>query len=388
VNSFVTNYIRMPALRRRSGPRWELSQDSKRPSTFVSSPKKWSSFFGSRCGGKFVALDARWPIGRIAEPSTHQASRFHPFEAPLRVMAFISAAGISGKLEFDALYAAIEKGRQKGLQILLEVLVGEEQLHDSIKAAIQANRIKNTSVYPIPDQGGVKDHILEFDPQILHFFCHGHTGHGVAQLELATFADWVAHSPSGSTVVRINDLEAMAASSDTDIWLITLNCCLGARPVDGLPSMARSLVTAGAPAVVGMAEPMAALDANEFTRQFYPEVLTTFASRLVNSPPGNSVNFEWAEMLYRARSALGSANARNTAKDREWAIPVLYTRPESFSVALVSDALRQKVETLAEWLRTLGPNTPDRIRDMIHQEMMPPNVPPSLRPDRFGNFPE
>jgi hypothetical protein len=339
--------------------------------------------------GHFLALDRRWPVGRVAESRIAQESRWHTFSPPLRLMALISAAGVDATPEWQGLAGAIAQARNAGIGVEALVFVGQTALHDAIQAQIQNGTLQGVQVRPMPDRrAAIEDVIVSWRPHILHFFCHGHSGHGVAQLQLATFADELQAKAAGSTVIHLTDLEAIAARRDIDIWLVVLNCCMGAQAVDGLPSMARTLVSAGVPAVVAMAEPVAAADAHEFTGSFAPMLLGSLAQRLAAAQPNVPVEVEWADLLSSPRVALRDLHGE-PSDHRYWALPVLYVRTEPFAVAMVAgggmaEDKRRRVDMIAGLLRSLPQDTPAEARAEFLALLN--DVPLALRPNAMGTF--
>ncbi len=334
--------------------------------------------------GSFLALDRRWPVGRVAESRIAQESRWHTFQQPLKMMAFLAAAGVDATPEWESLEKAVEEARKSGVCVEVVAYVGQTVLHDAIAQKIAAGTLKGVEVRPMPDRlPDIEDSIAGWRPHILHFFCHGHTGHGVAQLQLANFNDELLGSPAGTTVLRLSDLEAIAARRDIDVWLIVLNCCVGALPVDGLPSMARTLVSAGIPAVVAMAEPVAAADAHEFTKSFSRSLLESLAKQLATAQPNSPINVEWATLLSPPRCALRDRHG-DPADHRFWALPVLYVRSEPFAVALVDDDKRRRVDVVAGLLRSLPPDSPPELRAGLLAILA--DIPPALRPNAMGAF--
>ena len=101
--------------------------------------------------GRFLALDRRWPIARIADSVVDRYLPIYEFAPPLRLAAFISALGIEGKPEWDALRQAVVKGRQSNCPIDLAVFVGEQPLLDAISAEIH-NGLAGVRVQPMPDR--------------------------------------------------------------------------------------------------------------------------------------------------------------------------------------------------------------------------------------------
>ena len=91
---------------------------------------------------EFVALDPRWPIGRISDPV---AGRSHPpavLREPVRVMVLISAFKVRGQQrEWETLRAAAERARADGLDVRLKFLVAETALRSAIDRAVADDRL-------------------------------------------------------------------------------------------------------------------------------------------------------------------------------------------------------------------------------------------------------
>lgn len=339
--------------------------------------------------GRFLALNVRWPIARIAQSDLPSA--VHSFATPLRVMALLSALGVQAAREWRALRDACEQARAAGLESNLRVYVGEEALLKTITREIQ-NGLTGVEVFGmVEDAARLKDELAAYQPHLLHFFCHGVADFGLAQLELATTLDWARGAARGSLQL---DLAEMAAWQQVSrVWLVTLNCCKSGHSSGGQQSMAYKLVSNGVPAAVGMLEPVDALDAHTFCARFYRAALTKLAevkASLAALPAEQMIGVEWAEALWAARVALAKRANRSRSQDREWALPVLYVQREPFLVrqplvALDATQLTRLVE-VSRILRSLPEDTPLDVRRQI-LAMLDNSIPPVLRPDAFGRLP-
>ena len=338
---------------------------------------------------EFLALDARWPIARIAESLQPDAQLpVHLFTPPLRVMALLSALGRPAKPQWKELYAAVEKAREQGLEVELSVFFGEEDLLAAVRQEVEQGTVTGVrQVGAINDPAGIEAAIDELKPHILHFFCHGSANVGKPQLELAKIAD--QDLGKSSVILGINKLAGFAALRN--VWLVTLNCCEGGKSAANLHSMAHQLVANVVPAAVGMLEPIDAGDSHRFCGAFYAAVFRTVRQLVENPPPGKSAEIEWVATLHPPRSLLSQSDP-GPLNRVEWTLPVLYVRPERFEVTLqalpspeVQQSMKLRAEAVATVLRGLAPDTPAGLRDEILATLN--DLPPALRPDRNGNFP-
>lgn len=345
-----------------------------------------------RGDGEFLAFDPRWAIARIADSVVDRHMPLYNFTPPLKVAALMSALHRDAAPEWQGLKASIEKSRAKGLNVELLVLVGQQELLESIESDI-ANGLQGVTVAPIPDRTVDLEETLSnnFRPQILHFFCHGSASHGVARLELATILDWIDDENKISSLrLQVRDLLGMPALEDT--WLVTLNCCEGGKVTDNMHSMAHSLVANGVPAAVGVLEPLEVGDAHEFCAGFYPAVFEKLRRLIVEAPADASVELEWAATLRGARKSLCEKHGNDPINNRTWALPVLYVRPEVFCLKVLPDvvdqetlhAYKSRAEEVAGSLAALPPDAPVEFREALLELL--DDIPESMRPDLQGNF--
>lgn len=355
--------------------------------------------------GVFLSLDRRWPIGRMADALTTQPLQsVRLYTGQLRMVAVLSAIGVSAAPEWQALRQAIADARAGGLPVELLLLVGEEALHDTIQAEITAGALSGVGVRLIEDTvDKLETAIDSFAPHLLHFFCHGAVDHGVSRLEIATALDWAMGNTVSSLILPVDSL--IALPSMREVWLAVLNCCQGGAATSQLHSMAHSIVARGAPAAVGMLEPIAAVDAFRFSAGFYPALFREIAQAVAAANGGVAAAIEWSLPLRSARIQLNT-NV-DPKSERAWTLPVLYVRPELFQVVRAGGQLEvagqpavatakdpsslqtmiQRVQEVAEFLRTLPPDTPATLRSRVLTILDDdPPVPPELRPDLFGQF--
>lgn len=323
----------------------------------------------------FIALDERWPIARIIDPINAPPRLPCELTTPVRLMAVISALGIRDqRKEWELLRDAVAYARGNGLKVKLKVLAGDSKLFQTIEQEIAQAKAGNapgaddTEVGPIETTPSrLTQRIREWGPNILHVFCHGRADAGGQALEFATANDhlqFAAHDPAttvGSVVVSAQHLVTLGASM-VNPWLMVLNCCSSGQAGVGLHSMANQIVSRGFPAVVAMMEPVAANDAYEFTRAFYPrafDLLKKASDELANK---TSASLEWTPAMYQARCAISELDGREAENSPEWSLPVLYLRGLDEQLFLrpmghtpqQSEEYRVRVETVAAWLRTAG----------------------------------
>lgn len=339
----------------------------------------------------FIGLDARWPIGRIADSILDRQEPPRDFTPPLRIAAVLSALNREAAEQWFALRDAVAKVRGDGLAVEVLVFVGEEDLLDSINAEIAAG-LADVTVIPVPDRSAeFEGKLNDFEPHILHFFCHGSSSHGVPRLEVATILDWDMGKTTGSLKLSVDSLQSISAMQD--VWLIVLNCCESGRAEESTHSMAHTLVANVVPAAVGTLESFDVSDAHELCLGFYPLLFEELTKVLQHPNNGDLVELEWATALRGARRGLSEKHENDPSNNREWALPVLYARPEPWLVRVQGgaghspDELRvwqQRAEVVAGYLKALPPDVDDEVR-MATLAILD-DVPDWLKPDKFGNF--
>jgi len=332
----------------------------------------WETLFAN---GSFLALDPRWPIGRI---STQDLPRAEPreFRPPLRVLAVLAAAGIDATPQWVALRDALGTLRFPVEVRLLgaqETLLALAEARNPANLTVTAERVERGSDF-LPAQ------ITGFRPNILHFFCHGGKAGGSAFLEIATRG--TAGGEHGAVSFELKDFPA--ANPADDLWLVVLNACKGALPPDGASSLVSSLAARGVPAVAGMREAVTEADAHAFCSGFYRE-LTRMLSRL--DVTGEPVRVDWCNALYVARREICELHRGTSpcsavaAQFREWTLPVMYVtsapfvlrRPDRRDEAVKSYSGRRAV--LSPDQRTSVEAELQILRDLVARQLgAPPEV--------------
>ncbi|HEU0200930.1 MAG TPA: hypothetical protein VFR86_10900, partial [Burkholderiaceae bacterium] len=157
----------------------------------------------------FIALDRRWPIGRITDPMNGSARPPAELQLPVRLMAVISALGIKGQSkEWDVLRSALAAARADGLPVQTKILVGDPALRATIEQAIVGGQTPDTEVAHIEKTASrMLQEIAAWSPHVLHFFCHGHANSADQSLELATAGDYADPlTTEGSVKIRADQL--------------------------------------------------------------------------------------------------------------------------------------------------------------------------------------
>lgn len=344
--------------------------------------------------GAFVALDRRWPIGRITDPATTKSRNEPRFGPSARVFAVISALGVTGQLrEWQHLRDAVASAWAGGLDVRLRVLVGEKALFHTITQEI-ALGLPWAEVGSVAGSGSrLTTDIKRWQPNIVHFFCHGAAEGGRQWLEFGTATDYTNPAPgkTGSVTIEADQVVNLGVDLDNP-WLMTLNCCEGARPTDDLTSIAHQVVSAAFPAAIAMLEPVDAKDAHEFTRALYgslfPE-LTKVADALKTAP---KAEFEWAAILHEARVAVNTLHQLDSAGRKEWVVPALYVRgvdpmkferPPAAESAVDTTRYLTTARMVAEWLVGVRGSMPEDKRREVMDEVLA-GVPAQYRPDVDG----
>lgn len=351
--------------------------------------------------GDFMALDQRWPIGRVSEPLAGAGFPAAVFKLPVRMLVVISAYGIAGqKQEWAALEKAVVEARNSGLALELKVLVGEAATHAAVQSSIAAG-LADVELAGL-DSGPARlvQEIVGWQPNIVHFFCHGHAGSMPSDqcLELATAADFLGQVGQGSVRLHGRHLTDML-SALTNPWLLNLNCCSGGAGAADCVSLANQMAGAGFPAVVAMLEPVDAGDAHEFTRGFYRSLFRTLLRASTDlaakaaAAPGARVDFEFAQVMYEARNAICDRYGGDAPNRREWVLPVLYVRgveplqfvqPPAMPDQQVNE-YKQRARIVAAWLQQVRETLDAEGRREVMQSSLG-DVPPEFWPDVEGNF--
>jgi hypothetical protein len=300
----------------------------------------WEALHAPNVG--FLSANKLFPMAR-AQKVAYEKSEWS-FMPPLKMMAIMGASGsdpasrISAEGEWQSLYKALKHSKA---EIKLRVLLCEEEL----KARIDAEAQDWITTDLLHDRDQLFNDIRDFAPHILHFFCHG-VATPLPQLHVASWRNWETDTPGG---IRIESSQLkQRADPHGNIWLVTLNCCESAQSAEGTGSLSMpmvcSLVNSGFPAVVGMREQVAEDFAHDFCHLFYDALLDDFADRIAMAKDQGAAEVHWACALFATRQRIcemiDSENVFSdvAARAREWTIPVIYTRLETFRLRLISTA--------------------------------------------------
>lgn len=326
--------------------------------------------------GEFLGLDERWAVGRmVGGPDTKP---FWSFSPPLRVAVVLSCLGIPAVNEWRAVRDALIDAP---LDLEVLAVVSEPALYEEIQTSAPNVRV----AYVPADVDALQTLLSSFGPHVMHLFCHGST-RGGPHIEVAAKSDWKTGSPDNSLILEARQIRQCTPPTAEIPWLVVLNCCESAAMADieDLQSLARDLVAYGAPAVVGMREPVASDDASRFTDAFYKRLRRDLAVKL-GAPPGTQHAIDWAQLVVQARARLAERYRPMTlsqaaATTKEWTLPVVYVRPQAFNVlvtapppptAPATEPKAQQLELeLLDGLRAqLPPDSPPGLLDDIMQRM-------------------
>lgn len=285
---------------------------------------------------RFFALNAGLPIGRLASSPADREEGAVSFASPLKILVVLGAVGVEAGPEWEAFKLAL-RSKPANLDIEIRALVAEESVRDAIAAeGIQVEILQqNSQLFRA---------INEFEPHIVHFFCHGAVGE-VPHLLIATWEAWNGQNESGSLSISPDELtSSIPLGIRSKIWLVVLNCCGGDESTEEVTTLTRTIVQQGICAAIGMRQAVRAVDANLFTEHFYSEAFQEIGWAV--RTPGQDVLIEWVKALYAPRRELcrrylvDPDMAIPVAAEglREWTIPVLYKRRASFRVRTSSSA--------------------------------------------------
>jgi CHAT domain len=306
----------------------------------------------------FVALDPRWPVGRIGTFVRDLTDR--SFVAPFRTVAVLSAAARQGQAQLDALVRAVMDARQQGLTVHLHVITGEQAVIDRAHA-LNVGHITAEWIAASPVDVGRQ--ITDARPSILHLLCHGgFAAPGVRGLALATMQDFLAGEQTGSVVLSLDMLARTLEPADP--WLVVLAACETAQATDSA-AFAHGLVNAGIPTVIGMRRLVDLGAMNHFCSALYPEIFAT-VTRVLKPDPGRPPvrTIDWVTALTapRQKAIVGI----NPAQVDTWSDPVLYAQEAPLRVYVPPDeglsaeeyaALRARFDLFVLFRQRLDPVT-------------------------------
>jgi hypothetical protein len=294
----------------------------------------WEALFG---GNEFLALDRRRPVVRVVGPKVIDLNKLYIFQPPLRMAIVLGASGsqsgsqISSRDEWDSIARSLASVKPP-LLLPMDVLVfaAETDLEVDIKKfgpPVRTEIIKN--------QTQLTRLLREFRPNILHFFCHG-ASTDRPHLRISSAADWDS-AQDGSIILEAETLRA-DVDPKQETWLVALNCCEsagnGAAQSLEVRNLSATLIRKGFPAVLGMRDRVDASHARLLTEQFYQDAFEYFG----NLTEDNQFHdIEWGSLLVSGRKRISDfcapAPKPNSAADnKEWTIPALYIRTDSFQV--------------------------------------------------------
>jgi hypothetical protein len=268
----------------------------------------------------FVALDPRWPIGRIARQRQQLQARMFP--GSLTVVAVLSAAGRDGRNQLNALISARDG---TALPVRLHIISGDDDLLAEVSAkGISCERINASGP-------GLMRQLAAAAPHVLHVLCHGggSTG-GEKWLAFANPNDFDAAQldPTllGSVLVSVKQLATALLPGNP--WLVVLGACesAGAQGSGESLALAHDLASGGVPAVIGMRRLVDISATDAFCREFYPEAFE-LVRRAVD--PGNDAGaaakhtIDWVQALTGPRQAMGNPDPETVDS---WTDPVLYAQ--------------------------------------------------------------
>jgi CHAT domain len=297
----------------------------------------WEMLWSKPPGG-FVALhpNCQWPIARMAASSVRAAPLRRKAGSTVRIAVVLGAAAQDGASEWQMLANAFEATTTPAE---LLVIVSDEAAHAAVTASLQAwgagqagKLARSGSVVYVADQLELVSALAKFEPNIVHFWCHG-AAEPLPRLEIEVRSDRRRREGRASIQLGATDLERLASASS--LWLIVLNCCQGATPATNLHSLARDLVVSGAPVVVAMRESVEVADANLFTEAFYgalfPQLQTEVTAKASAAGLDGAAVAEtlWLGALFTARRRLSGDGADDEPK---WTYPVAYVHRDELRV--------------------------------------------------------
>ena len=297
--------------------------------------------------GDFLALDQKCPVARVlAAERQDKPNRNAVFIPPLRIACVLGAWWDNGgtleqRNEWTSFANALGTADAADLKIDVRVFGCDQQL----EAEVNASSRQGVRVTWQPIVGNAADFsaaIRSFRPNMLHIFAHG-----VADEQPFVAISNVADVDAGQSASILLGAKEIRQEGDPDenIWAISLNSCETAAITRQARSLAAQLVRFGFPAVIGMRETVATLQARLVTEHFFKAVF----KRLKDLLPGQQQSVEWACFLQGVRMQL-AGNAINAKNTKHWLVPILYARTDPFTITrgrddiAVADAARLKAE--------------------------------------------
>ncbi len=345
---------------------------------------------------RFMAVSDTCVISRVTPAKVGTGLR--SFTYPLRMAAFLSAAGVKAAPEFEKIRGQVLAAKAAGLELECTVYLGEQALLDEIQKKIaDADAAYNgIAVEPIPPTAVDIGKLLKSAPiQFLHFLCHGVERAGVQGLSLATISDHDKNEINDNAAAASIFLSADALSEglalNTSIWMTVLNSCSGAEATKQLHSMALNVAMKGCPYTIGMAEPIMTDDASAFAEAFYGELFAIVRTSLAGGAAGAPLVLDLSPAVIPARKALHDECHNRPDAFGRWLLPLLYQRIQQPLMVQKIDpamaAMAKRIQEIARTLKALPSDTPIEVRDQILAILdKEPAVPAELRPNRYGTF--
>jgi hypothetical protein len=334
---------------------------------------------------RFLALDPRWPIGRLSSDRNEKPIR-RTVETQLRMSVVMAAAGIDAIDEWNSFWDAVHTS---AVPIALQVFTSQKEIHAAIEELVRSGTVAPHSIQALytGDLTFLFSEMAKFWPNVVHFFCHGSAAN-VPELELESLEDRLTNKTRGSILAQSRDLKPLVSLDS--LWLVTLNCCHGASSSTREPSIARQLVESGLPAAVAMREAIDPLDAFSFTNAFYRELVVELA-RVVRSAQsaqlGKILSFPdnlWTRVLRSPRAAIRDRYMKATTGGdaaeihHQWTFPIIYVQSADVELvrrrterlppekrAHLTAQLKLCRDTREAWERNHVP--PETIQELTHE---------------------
>ncbi|MFJ5548199.1 CHAT domain-containing protein [Streptomyces sp. NPDC093225] len=313
----------------------------------------WEELFDPENG--FLALDSRWPIGRIAKVVRPVPAR--SFVPPLRIVAVLSAAREDGTKQLQGLLRAATTPAAASIGVHVHVISAQQAVLDAVHAAGLAEVTAEVLPATAPE---LESRITAARPHLLHLLCHGGAVAGVRTLAFAHTGDFEAEAPTGSVLLKLPQLVSVLKPSAA--WLVVLCACQSAQATDG-PALAHDLVSNGIAAVAGMRRMVDLHDTDRFCAALYPEVVAA-VGRAVTTGAQEAREIDWAAAFTAPRVVLAGADPEQFDA---WTDPVLYVQRDPLRVFPGSPTLspaafatlRGVLDFWEEFMARLDPATAD-----------------------------
>lgn len=286
----------------------------------------WEALVGN---DRFLALDDRWPIARIARGSALETRPRRSFAPRLRLVCVLSAVQVPAAEEWVGIHAAVTAARAEGLRVQVTVFAGEPELVQAINGLGE----KDTSALPVPGPGapvGLVEAVEKLEPHLVHLFCHGSIVKDVHRLEVGTASDFGRDDGVSSVLVLAQELGIAVARAQA--WGVVLNTCRSAQASGESLTHAEQFVKAKVPVAVGMKRQVDVADAVAFSASFYPEFFRMVHAVREKGPGEHDVS--WPDLLLRARRRLRDLHGADPDSNDAWTLPVLYSSPGGFSLVV------------------------------------------------------